>query len=1537
MLAVSVGRLSARFARALRSILFIAALGLIAMAAVVATAQPASARATSRLRAGLNQAQPATPSSRFREAFPLLSQRSSGPLAPLSALTGSPPSTPSIISPISQTPDFVVPTSNPTLEVSSTDAEGDPISYQFQVSTDQTFATVTCQSGWLPTTPSWTLPDHCVGNDLTLNPGIGGGPFYWRAQAKDIDGSSAWTGAKHFKVYVPMLGEGRNWAMWQHGPLAVNLGTGNLVVNLPGPNFASVGGPLGVSLTWNEFDPVDYGLSPGWRLNALPAAGNPPSLLIDHQNLSGASKLDAAELQYPGGSSQWFHHVDGTSTFVPTHNSPGAVVTQNVDNTWTFTDSDGAVYQFNVENANGKATLKSIDFPQDRVSNGSSSAKLNYVFSTSDPTKLDHIIDVSGRQLLFVWNAIFPAGCGSPHLLCITLKDATGTEFATWTYDKDSNGRLSQINDGTRALFKLGYSTSGRVNTIQNANDLDPNNASPGYNSTHAISISYTQDTTSQQFVVTSIADGPIFTQPAGKQTSTWTFQYLRGVAASPTRAPHAGIAQGTVRTPARETKITPPNQQGAGSPKTINYFIDGVGHPVEIDDALGHVSEFQYDYNETGNLEWSEDNAGSPTDNTWDSLNNILLQTQAPDAGGGLGRPMTIYRYDEKAIGTAAIAGPPLQGLQGWYFNNKNLTGAPIKETDSTVDFNWGTTGPPALSGQGTNYSVQWIGDINLPSTGDYTFSAVANGGTRMHVDQVHAFHNWTDSGTLTTTSSQSINLTAGAHTIMLDYFKGPSGSAEIHLHWSCANCSPAIPDQVIPQANLIPAWNNQTSTVSLAGRISFSHYASPWTSLPDYTLKQDSGTNYITSYSYDTYGRVLQKVMPKGNATATIDANGNLSGGGDTTYATTYTYYDITTTAQASGCPSPPAAANQAGQLQAKQPHGLTASTYVYDAFGSVLQQTNAKGTTCNTYTAHEDLLNTSKAPGETLANTYTYDPVGALRSVIGDGGVVITEHDEGGRISTLTNNYVNNFGPTATYAYDQNGNLTSRLAKTGTTQSSNTTNYTYNDGDQLTSIQDPASRVYSFYYDVLGNLHATRYPNTTFSWIDRNADSWITAVYNRHGTWATIPATVPADSQSSPLSDFAYTYNNDGEKTQEVRTGGGLATEASNYGYDNLGRLATVTLPDGTNRIYGYDLDSSRSQITENGSSVATYTYDPNSPNSPGLDELTSVTQGPTTNYTYTGDGQVNGRGTDTLTWDGRGRLSGGAFGGTTVSYKFDPTGFRWQRTSGSATVWYALGGMFQGTGTTLSDTNLTNTDIDGAAAADLAHYSGLPRTTTLVSYEYYNGHGDLAAEADTSGNRTSAYAYDPFGYLREGTTPGNSTSERFTAAWDKKLDSASSLIEMGARPYDPAIGVFYSADPIDSGCFSSYSYANDDPISLYDLSGATTPCGHISIQLAVSFGRLRSVVLGALVTGHFVVALVSSFIPISWEFVYSWGPGKFSTVTGSGSTISPETFGIIVEGSFSFRTFRRVFTFIGVFSAETLNGPCSGTVEGLIRVG
>ncbi|HZT92261.1 MAG TPA: PA14 domain-containing protein, partial [Gaiellaceae bacterium] len=830
------------------------------------------------------------------------------------------------------------------------------------------------------------------------------------------------------------------------------------------------------------------------------------------------------------------------------------------------------------------------------------------------------------------------------------------------------------MNDGTRNLLRIGYDATNRPNSIQNADDLDPGHASGGYLTNHALAITYTSPGAGQVATISDAVRNRDYSPST--LTRTWGFTYYPGTCPGATlHSPVAahGFAQPSL---AGCTTIASPSQYGQPSPQVARVFYDNLAHPLEIDSPLQTSSSNQnfqlYAYDKLDLLNWTEDGAGNPSDYTYDTFTHALLTVTGPDPDGTgpLARPVTTYRYDETNVGTATAPGTPLQGLQARYYPVSDLSGYPAAvQTDANIDSsNWGGTAPPALGGQTTNFSIRWSGAISV-SAGSYVFATVADGGTRVFVDGAEVVNDWTGQTTSAPYCAAPINLTGGRHQIVVDYHE-TTGTASVKLE-SGSTCTAL---SIVGSSALLPEWLNQTSIVTPpdsnggAANVAFAHYAVPGAREPDYELATSGGSSMVTSFEYDSYGRVVKKTMPKGNV-GRLQSNGTLAGSADSTYSTFYAYYTAGQTA------APPAACggtavNQLGLLQSEVPHGLTGSTFVYDAAGRALGVTKAVGTTCNTYDGEGNLTST-KAPGEASATTYAYDPTGQVLSATNAAGTLTYTYNEGGQLIDR----VDSFGAEQENVYDADGNVTMRRIATSplaTAPSVYNSTYAYDAADELASLTDPAGHSWSFFYDADGRLKATTYPNTTFSWNDYLANGWLQDTLNRHGSFSTPPSSAPTDANA--LSDYSYTYEPDGQRASETRSGGSLATGTTSYTYDGVGRLDSVTFGDGSARRYCYDLDSDRANTYYAASGGApacggsspesTYAYTPGT--TPGVDELTSRTlNGQSESFTYDGDGNMTVHGPDTLTWDGRGRNSGGVVRGTQIAYTYDAAGDLVQR--------------------------------------------------------------------------------------------------------------------------------------------------------------------------------------------------------------------------------------------------------------------------------
>ncbi|MFN8037136.1 MAG: PA14 domain-containing protein [Acidimicrobiia bacterium] len=125
-----------------------------------------------------------------------------------------------------------------------------------------------------------------------------------------------------------------------------------------------------------------------------------------------------------------------------------------------------------------------------------------------------------------------------------------------------------------------------------------------------------------------------------------------------------------------------------------------------------------------------------------------------------------------------------------------------------------------------------------------------------------------------------------------------------------------------------------------------------------------------------------------------------------------------------------------------------------------------------------------------------------------------------------------------------------------------------------------------------------------------------------------------------------------------------------------------------------------------------------------------------------------------------------------------------------------------------------------------------------TGTTASWPINNAHGDTIGTTDTNANYTANPATDEYG--RALTVPTTrlgwlGSKQRFNEA------AGNNLIRMGVRLYDPNLGRFLQADPIEGGCANDYMYVHGDPVNASDVSGRKS-CdglhghpGHVSLDM------------------------------------------------------------------------------------------------------
>ncbi len=144
----------------------------------------------------------------------------------------------------------------------------------------------------------------------------------------------------------------------------------------------------------------------------------------------------------------------------------------------------------------------------------------------------------------------------------------------------------------------------------------------------------------------------------------------------------------------------------------------------------------------------------------------------------------------------------PNPSGYTGQYFNNITLTGTPVlTRNDAAINFNWGTASPG--TGVNTdNFSVRWTRTQSF-SAGSYKFTTTSDDGVRLKIDGTTVIDKWIDQSS--TTYTATVNLTAGNHTLVMEYYD-KAWDAIAKMSWTLVAAATPTPTPVGPTATPTP-----------------------------------------------------------------------------------------------------------------------------------------------------------------------------------------------------------------------------------------------------------------------------------------------------------------------------------------------------------------------------------------------------------------------------------------------------------------------------------------------------------------------------------------------------------------------------------------------------------------------------------------------------------------------------------------------------------------------------------------------------------
>ncbi|MBI2517914.1 MAG: glycoside hydrolase family 3 C-terminal domain-containing protein [Opitutae bacterium] len=137
-------------------------------------------------------------------------------------------------------------------------------------------------------------------------------------------------------------------------------------------------------------------------------------------------------------------------------------------------------------------------------------------------------------------------------------------------------------------------------------------------------------------------------------------------------------------------------------------------------------------------------------------------------------------------------------------FFNNVKLAGEPVATQQADqINYDWTSAPVPALGDK--NYSARWTGEIEAPTTGEYSFVLQSDDGSRLYLDDEPVIDLWGPHAVETKT--KQLNLQAGTkHRLRVEYFQS-AGDAIIRFGWGPTPKEDALPARYVERVRTADA----------------------------------------------------------------------------------------------------------------------------------------------------------------------------------------------------------------------------------------------------------------------------------------------------------------------------------------------------------------------------------------------------------------------------------------------------------------------------------------------------------------------------------------------------------------------------------------------------------------------------------------------------------------------------------------------------------------------------------------------------------